>query len=350
MRAWIGWLASVLRRKSPWTSQDPLPCGSLADVMSATVFVDGHAGTIGLRIRELLEPRRDLTVLEISEEHRKDIDARRELLNACLVAILCLPDEASIEAVSLIDNPQVRVIDGSTAFRVDFDWVYGLPELAPDQRAAIRTARRVSNPGCWATCVSLLTRPLVSEGLLPGDAALAIHGVSGYTGGGKTLIKKWESPTSGLRELPFEVPYALDKSHKHIPEIQLHGRLATEPYFCPAVGAFPRGMRVQIPLHACQLPGGVKAENIYQAYCSAYAEERFIRVAIDTECPPSDVGAFDPRACNGTNDVVIRVIAHPNGHVLLMAILDNLGKGASGAAVQSLNIMLGLEEDCGLTA
>lgn len=317
--------------------------------MSTNVFIDGHAGTIGLRIRELLGPRRDLTLLQIPEEHRKDPHARGELLNACDVAILCLPDEAAIESVSLIDNPRVRVIDGSTAFRVSSDWVYGLPELEPGQRDAIRTASRVSNPGCWATCVALLSRPLASGGLLPADIALSIHGGSGYTGGGKAAIKRWESTTAGLLDLPYEAPYSLDRRHKHISEMQRHGLLKTEPYFRPAVGAFARGMRVQIPLHVRDLPEGVDAEAIRRTYEAAYADERLVRVASELDCSASDEATFDPRACNGGNDVLVRVVAHPSGHVLLTAVLDNLGKGASGAAVQSLNLMLGLDEARGLS-
>jgi len=317
--------------------------------MATRIFVDGHAGTIGLRIRELLVGRTDLTQLEIAEAHRKDPNARRDMLNGCDVAILCLPDEAAIEAVSLIENADVRVIDGSTAFRVNTGWVYGLPELASDQRNAISSAKRVSNPGCWPTCVSLLTRPLVDAGLLPTDIALSIHGLSGYSGAGKAGIEKWQSPQGGLVNLPFEAPYSLDKKHKHIPEMTKYGRLDTEPYFCPAVGPFRCGMRVEIPLHASQLPSGVTSESILNAYRDRYANEHFIRVVPIAESSPSHERTFDPQVCNGTNRVELRVVPHSSGHVLLVAILDNLGKGASGAAVQSLNLMLGLPEDKGLS-
>ncbi|HEY6724672.1 MAG TPA: N-acetyl-gamma-glutamyl-phosphate reductase [Polyangiaceae bacterium] len=318
--------------------------------MAARVFIDGHAGTIGLRIRELLASRRDLQVLEISEADRKDPGARRELLNACDVAILCLPDEASVQAVALLENPKVRMIDGSTAFRVKGDWTYGLPELAPEQREAIRAARFVSNPGCWPTCVSLLTRPLIAAGLLPRHAALSIHGVSGYSGGGKSMIARWESPETGLIGLPYEAPYALDKAHKHIPEMQVYGLLEVAPFFRPSVGAFDRGMRVEIPLHLEQLPAGVDARAITDAYERHYAGEQFVRVVPADASAPSSEASLDPRACNGTNRVELRAIQHPQGHVLLVAVLDNLGKGASGAAVQSLNLMLGLPEALGLSA
>jgi len=317
--------------------------------MAARVFIDGHAGTIGLRIRELLAGRRDLEVLEIAEAERKDADARRQLLNTCDVAILCLPDEASVQAVALLENPAVRVIDGSTAFRVKDGWTYGLPELGSGQREAIRSARFVSNPGCWPTCVALLTRPLIQAGLLPRDVALSIHGVSGYTGGGKAMIARWESTETGLVGLPYEVPYALDKVHKHIPEMQAYGLLEVAPFFRPSVAAFDRGMRVEIPLHAAQLSDGTSARAITEAYEEHFQGERFVRVVPSDASVPSSEAGLDPRACNGTNRVELRAIQHPQGHVRLVAVLDNLGKGASGAAVQSLNLMLGLPEAAGLS-
>lgn len=320
-----------------------------ASSMAARIFIDGHAGTIGLRIRQLLAGRSDLDIVELSESERKDPEARRAQLNACDVAILCLPDEASIEAVSLLENPGVRVIDGSTAFRVSEGWTYGLPELEPAQRQAVRNARFVSNPGCWPTCVALLTRPLVKRGLLSTTTALYVHGVSGYTGGGKAMIARWQSEDSGLIGLPYEVPYSLHKVHKHIPEMRKYGLLETEPYFRPAVGAFDRGMRVEIPLHASQLGAGVHAATLTRAYEEHYRGERFVQVIRASESVPESEMALDPRRCNGTNRVELRVVGHPSGHLMLVAILDNLGKGASGAAVQSLNLMLGIAEDTGLS-
>lgn len=316
--------------------------------MTAKVFVDGHAGTIGLRIRQLLADRVDLSILQIPEKFRKDPAARAEHLNACDVAILCLPDAASREAVGLLDNEQVRVIDGSTAFRVEDQWVYGLPEICGGQRDAIATARRVSNPGCWPTGVSLLTRPLIDAGLFPRDIALSIHGVSGYSGAGKAAIERWQSEASGLVNLPYEAPYALEQTHKHIPEMQVYGGLSVAPYFRPAVGSFERGMRIQIPLHASQLPADTSAERIIDAYRERYADEAFISVVQKDKARVADEFSLDPQACNGTNVVQLRVIEHPEGHLVLIAVLDNLGKGASGAAVQSLNLMLGLHESTGL--
>jgi N-acetyl-gamma-glutamyl-phosphate reductase len=318
--------------------------------VGATVFIDGHAGTIGLRIRELLAERTDISVVEIDESRRKDIAARRDLLNRCDIAILCLPDDAAVEAVAAIENPAVRVIDGSTAYRVAEGWVYGLPEIAPSQRAAIAEAKRVSNPGCYPTGVSLLMRPLVDASLLPAASAISVHALSGYTGGGKSMIEKWESPAAGLSHLPFEAPYALDRRHKHVPEMMRYGALTREPQFVPAVGPFRCGMRIEIPLHAAQLPAGTTGPRMLEAYRARYGAERFIQVVEHADQSALNERSLDPEACNGTNRVALHVLPHPSGHVLLVAILDNLGKGASGAAVQSLNLMLGLPETTGLSA
>lgn len=317
--------------------------------MAARLFIDGQSGTIGLRIHELLERRSDLSLLRLPDHCRKDPAARKEMLNTCDFAVLCLPDDAARESVSLVDNHHVRIIDGSTAFRVDPQWVYGLPELTPQHHSRVAAANRVSNPGCWATCVCLLTRPLVEFGLLPRDFSLCIHGVSGYSGGGKAAIRRWESPESGLEELPFEAPYSLDMVHKHIPEIRLHGLLATEPYFRPSVGSFARGLRVEVPLHAATLPADLTAERIRQVYRSTYEHQRFIRLGWTEADASIEELRFDPRSCNDTNDVLLHVVEHSSGHVLLVVVLDNLGKGASGAAVQALNLMLGIDEAYGLS-
>ena len=313
-----------------------------------TVFIDGQSGTIGLRIRELLGGRPDIELLEIDEARRKHPRARAELLNRAAVSILCLPDEAAREAVALVENPDTRILDGSTAHRVAPGWVYGLPELAPGQRQAIAAAKRVSNPGCWPTCVALLVRPLIDAGLLHADAPLAVHGVSGYTGGGKAMIERWEDPRNDLSSLPYPAPYALHKRHKHIPEMMAHGGLLREPQFTPAVGAFRCGMRVAIPLHAALLPAHASGAAIYEALQTRYAGEAFVDVQLCSEAIDAGERALDPTAFTNSNQVALRVVPHPSGHVLLVALLDNLGKGASGAAVQSLNLMLGLPEAEGL--
>lgn len=312
------------------------------------VFIDGQHGTIGLRIRELLAGRTDLEIIEVDPSRRKDPSARRELLNTADVSILCLPDDAAKEAVGWIENPRARVIDGSTAHRVDPRFIYGLPELAPEQREQLRTATRVANPGCWPTCVALLTRPLVDAGLLEAKTPVCIHGVSGYSGGGKAMVERWESPETKLLDLTFEAPYALDRRHKHLPEMQRYGALAVEPVFVPSVGPFRCGMRVAIPLHAAVLRSGITAGHVLEALQARYAGERFVEVVPPDASAAADERTLDPSRCNGTNQVRLHVAAHPSGHVLLIAILDNLGKGASGAAVQNLNLMLGVPEDRGI--
>lgn len=314
------------------------------------VFIDGQAGTIGLRIHELLGGREDLELLEIDAAQRKDPRARARLLNEADVSVLCLPDDAAREAVALLESPSARVIDGSTAHRVQDGWVYGLPELLHSQRAAVASATRVGNPGCYPTTVCLLVRPLVDAGLLPPETPLAIHALSGYSGGGKPMIARWEDAEVGLAGLPFESPYALERTHKHVPEMMRYGGLRAEPQFVPAVGPYRCGMRTEIPLPKGALPAASSAEALHAALVARYAGERFIRVLPLGDGLTGDERRLDPRACNDTNRVELRVLPHPSGHVLLVAVLDNLGKGASGAAVQSLNLMLGLPEDRGLSA
>jgi N-acetyl-gamma-glutamyl-phosphate reductase len=315
--------------------------------MPAAVYIDGHVGTTGLRIREWLAPRRDLVVRTLDEAERKDPRARREALSAADVAVLCLPDEASREAAAWAEEAGTAVVDASTAHRVAEGWVYGLPELAPGQRQAIARARRVTNPGCYAQGFVLLVRPLVDADLLGRDVPLGIHALSGYTGGGRTLIERWEDPARGLLSLPYEAPYALERVHKHIPEMRAYSRLVHEPQFVPAVGPFPCGMRVEVPIHAAWL-AGVPARSLWEALAARYAGEPFVRVAPFVESPTTDEHSLDPRACNDTNRIDLHVLAHPSGHVLLVAVLDNLGKGACGNAIQSINLLLGLPETTGL--
>jgi N-acetyl-gamma-glutamyl-phosphate reductase len=226
--------------------------------------------------------------------------------------------------------------------------VYGLPELEPAQRDAIRRAPRVSNPGCWPTGVLLLVRPLVDAGALAGDAALAVHGISGYSGGGRTLIEKWEDPARGLIGLPYPAPYALGARHKHVPEMMRWGRLASEPQFLPAVGPFRCGMRVEVPLPGGLLRPGFDGKAVWEALHERYRGEPFVRLAPLADAAALHDRSFDPQACNDTNRVDLHVVPHASGHVLLVALLDNLGKGAAGAAVQNLNLMLGIEETRGL--
>lgn len=318
--------------------------------MSARVFIDGHAGTTGLRIRDLLAERSDLHLLVPTESRRKEEAARRELLNSADVAILCLPDDAARQAVTWIENPAVRVIDPSTAHRVASGWLFGLPELGPGQRQRIREAKRVTNPGCYSTAAILALRPLVATGLLPARAPITIHALSGYSGGGRSMIERWQDAQRGLLGLPHEAPYALDRIHKHVPEMTRYSDLEHAPQFVPAVGPFRCGMRVEIPLHESVLTPGASGKAVWETLEARYAGESFVRVAPLREPLDSDEHSFDPQALNGTNSIELQVIAHPAGHVLLLARLDNLGKGAAGAAVQNLNLMLGLPEDSGLRA
>jgi N-acetyl-gamma-glutamyl-phosphate reductase len=322
--------------------------------MRPKVYVDGHAGTTGLRIREWLQRREDLELLTLPESVRKSSEARREQILAADLAVLCLPDEAAREAAGWVEagGSPVRLVDASTAHRVAAGWVFGLPELCADQRDAIRDAQRVSNPGCYSSAFILLVRPLVDAGLLATDTPLTIHALSGYSGGGRTLIERWEEESAGLRSLVYEAPYALERVHKHIPEMMRYAELRREPQFVPAVGPFLRGMRVEVPLHADLLHAGGGRENgksAWEILTRRYHGEPFVQVMPALEAATHE-RSFDPQACNDSNRIELHVCPHPSGHVLLLAVLDNLGKGASGVAIQCINLMLGCPETLGLRA
>lgn len=325
--------------------------------MTHTVFIDGEAGTTGLQIRDRLAARGDLKVLSIDPARRKDAQARAELLNAADAVVLCLPDDASREAVSLIRSNTVKVIDASTAFRTAPGWVYGFPEKSREQREQIRNATRVANPGCWPTGFIALVRPLVEAGLLPRDYPLTAHGVSGYTGGGKGLIAEMEGePASGTRDAYRT--YGMMLAHKHLPEMVVNTGVDGPPVFCPAVGRYAQGMIVEVPLHLARLTGRPGAADLHAALAAAYEGERFVEVASLAECAELQsaragaagyVAGLDPEALNGTNRMRLFVFANePAGQARLVALLDNLGKGASGAAVQNLNLLLGIDEGEGL--
>ena len=314
--------------------------------MKHRVFIDGQAGTTGLEIRARLRERPDLHLLEIDPQRRKDPAARRELLNAADVVLLCLPDEAAREAVALIEAPGVRVLDASTAHRTAGGWVYGLPELAPGQREAIAAAARVANPGCYPTGFLLLLRPLVDAGLLRAEAPLTVHAVSGYTGGGRALVERYEARAAADRLAPRS--YGLDLAHKHLGEMQRWAGLAGAPLFTPMVGHFARGMLVQVPVTAAHRTEPATPEALAAALAERYADEPCIRVHAPGATDALVDGTFlDPEACNGTNAVDLMVFGHAEQQ-LLVARLDNLGKGAGGAAVQNLNLMLGRDEFTGL--
>jgi N-acetyl-gamma-glutamyl-phosphate reductase len=312
------------------------------------IFIDGHAGTTGLRIREWLADREDLELWTLDEAERKSEAARKKAIAETDLTVLCLPDEAARQAARWAAESDARLIDASSSHRVAEGWVYGLPELTDTQRESIRQAQFVTNPGCYASAFISLVRPLVDTGIIPTNTALGIHGLSGYSGGGKTLIEQWESADAGRVGLPFEAPYALERIHKHIPEMQQYSGLDQAPQFIPAVGPFACGMRVEVPVHRSLLGQGATGESIWQTLQDRYLGETFVSVAPFVGSLPIDDFALDPTRLNDTNRIELHVIPNAAGHVLLVALLDNLGKGASGVAIQSLNLMLGLEEATGL--
>jgi N-acetyl-gamma-glutamyl-phosphate reductase len=311
------------------------------------VFVDGQEGTTGLRIHEYLAARADVQVLRIAAEHRKDAAERARLLNAADVAFLCLPDAASREAATLITNPNTCLIDASTAHRTVPGWAFGLPELAPGQRAALRKSKRIANPGCHASAFILLLRPLVDAGLVPAAHAVSATSITGYSGGGKKMIEQYQAAAASGAEpaLTSPRPYALTLAHKHVPEMMAHTGLATAPIFMPMVGNFYKGLAVSVPLDLAAL--GTTAEAVQAALVQRYAGERFIRVMPLHDPATLEAGFFDVQANNDTNRVDIFVFGNER-QAVLMARLDNLGKGASGAAVQAMNVHLGLDEGLGL--
>jgi N-acetyl-gamma-glutamyl-phosphate reductase len=315
--------------------------------MKHVVFVDGQEGTTGLRIHEYLAQRSDIEVLSIDPERRKDAAERARLLNAADVAFLCLPDDAAREAAALVSNPRTCLIDASTAHRTAPGWVFGLPELAPQQRARIREAKRISNPGCHASAFILLLRPLVDAGIVPAALPVSASSITGYSGGGKKMIEQYQRGDDPRLAAPR--PYALALKHKHIPEMQQHSGLAARPSFMPIVGNFYKGLAVTVPLHFGQLAAGCNGKDIHRTFAQRYEGERFIRVMplSDPATLVDDGGYFDVTAANDTNRVDIFVFAN-DSQAILVARLDNLGKGASGAAVQAMNVHLGVDEGLGL--
>lgn len=311
-----------------------------------TVFADGEYGTTGLEIVSRLESREDIRLLSIPAESRRDRSARKDLLNQADLAMLCLPDDAARDAVALVENDRTKIVDASTAHRTAPGWVYGMPEIH-GQRTLLSSAVRISNAGCYATGFVLLLRPLADGSVLPNDYPVVTYAITGYTGGGKQMISAFET-TPSERQHEFACrPKDFHLNHKHLPEMQLMARLKAAPHFLPIVGNFPKGMLVLVPLHCELLSPGTGVESIHSALSDYYSGERFVRV-MPLNHEASLVGGFlCPQGCNGTNRVELFVYEN-RGHVLLVARLDNLGKGASGAAVQNMNIALGLEESEGL--
>ncbi len=315
--------------------------------MVANIFIDGAVGTTGLEIRERLAPRKDLSLVQLGESERKDVRARARALNEADLVILCLPDDAAREAVSLIENPAVRVIDASTAHRVAKGWVYGFAELEADSRATIAAARRVTNPGCYPTAFLALVRPLVRAGLIPDDYPLTVNAVSGYSGGGKTMIAEFENKASPSYTETVVRSYALTLSHKHVPEMQVHAGLRHPPVFSPNVGRYYRGMLVDVPLQLWSLPKKPTVAALHEIIAAAYRDAALIDVARLAD--GIELKSLDAEALKDTNRMKLYVFGNDmHGQARLCAVLDNLGKGASGAAVQNLNLMLGLPETAGL--
>ena len=304
---------------------------------SPVVFIDGDQGTTGLQIHERLRDRTGLKLVTLPAAERKDPKRRAEAINACDIAILCLPDAAAREAVDTIVNPAVRVIDASSAHRTQPDWTYGFPEMAPGQAERIAKARRVSNPGCYPTGAIGLLRPLLQAGLIPGSYPLSIHAVSGYSGRGRAGVEEHER--QGAVSAPSYLVYGLELAHKHAPEIQQHAGLAQRPIFVPAYGAFRQGIVLTVPLDLRLLAPGVDGAALHACLARHYAEADHVHVLpLQESCA---LKHLDPQMLNGTNDMRLSVFPNmEHGHVLLSAVLDNLGKGASGAAVQNLNLML----------
>jgi N-acetyl-gamma-glutamyl-phosphate reductase len=312
-----------------------------------TIFIDGQHGTTGLQIWDRLKRRHDIELLEIPKEKRKNAAAKAEYLNQADLIILCLPDEAAKESVSLITNPQTKVIDASTAHRTAEGWVYGLPELHKAQRMHLQTATRVTNPGCYPTGFILPLYPLIQQQIVPTDYPVTVHAISGYSGGGKRLIAKYRAVPAEQFESVASRPYALTLRHKHVLEMQKLTGLDFPPLFTPTVGNFYQGMLVLIPLLSRYLKHQPSATNVHEMLAAYYADERFVKVMPFGGEDALDAGFLSPTGCNGTNFIELFVFGYDE-QILLIARLDNLGKGASGAAVQNLNLMLGFDEHTGL--
>ncbi len=315
--------------------------------MTTKVFIDGAAGTTGLEIRERLAERKDLTLVALDDAHRKDPSARAAALNETDLVILCLPDDAAREAVALIENPDVRVIDASTAHRTEEGWTYGFPELEKGHRKTIKKSKRVSNPGCYSQSFVALMRPLVEAGLVGVESAISCNAVSGYSGGGRAMIAEFENTNSDSFSRVVFRTYGLNLEHKHVEEMRVHSGLTYRPLFAPSVGRFYRGMLVEVPLQLWSFPGSVNLSMVYESYMDTYHGEKLVEIASKEEA--ESLETLDAEALKNTNRMKIFVFGNETrNQARVVALLDNLGKGAAGSMVQNLNIMTGAKETTGL--
>ena len=314
--------------------------------MTQTVFIDGEAGTTGLQIRKRLENRLDLSFLHLNDSERKDLARRAEMLNSVDVVMLCLPDDAARDAIDLIKNTDVRVIDASSAHRISEGWTYGMPEYDIDQAEKIAGASRVTNPGCYAISSIAILHPLTKAGIISRSQAININAISGYSGGGKQMISDFETVNGVFANTPFRV-YGLDLNHKHMPEIQKWSGLDHAPLLVPSVGNFYQGMIVQVPLQLWSMSGTPSPEDIYDALASHYSGQRF--VTVKTLAETESIKGLEPEFLNGTNELHLHVFRNEEkDQVVVIGLIDNLGKGASGQAVQNLNLMVGAPQDLDL--
>ena len=307
-----------------------------------SIYVDGQEGTTGLEINERLKNQENIEILKIDPEKRRDINERGKFLNQAELVFLCLPDDAAREAVSLINNPVTRVIDASTAHRTNDDWAYGLPELSREYRENIKTSKRVSVPGCYPTGFNMLVSPLVREGYISPDYPLSCHAISGYSGGGKKLIAMYESESmEDKKNLGSPCFYALGLKHKHLPEMKKHSMLSKEPIFTPIVANYYRGMTVAVPLHRELMKKKTEARELQSFYAGYYKEEKAVKVAAFGAENEFEMGFMNAESCVNTDNIELLVFGNGE-NILLVARLDNLGKGAAGAAVQNMKIMFNL--------